>query len=223
MVKGVLRIARYFAIIGCCALGFATIVASGGGGGGGEAAPTVFISQILSDPDTDGDIKFTAFSTFEISSARETGSVLAGIHPISGDEYRGFLSFPLGGPGGVPGTAGILSATLEISVISMTVATPNQTVPLLIDLVSFPPPTIIASDFDRNLQPPLQSMIFNVFTSDTGTTLLVDVTVLMDEAQRQGLADFQLRLLLDFSALSGLVEIDDSISETAPLLTVEFF
>ena len=53
--------------------------------------------------------------------------------------------------------------------------------------------------------------------------MLIDVTPLMAEAQRLGLRDFQVRLLLDFSAFSGLVEIDDSIAATVPLLTVEFF
>lgn len=95
MVKRAIRIARYFA----------TIVASGGGNGGGKTpqpAPKVYVSQILNDPDTDGDIAFTAPSTFTISSDRMTRSVLAGIDPISGDEYRGFLSCPLAGPGGCP-------------------------------------------------------------------------------------------------------------------------
>jgi hypothetical protein len=36
MIKEISRIVRYLAIIGCCALGFATIVATGGGGGGGN-------------------------------------------------------------------------------------------------------------------------------------------------------------------------------------------
>jgi hypothetical protein len=90
---------------------------------------------------------------------------------------------------------------------------------LLLDLVSFQPPTLIPADFDR---PPLVSLSFDVFTSDTGATLVVAVTSLMFEAQRLGLQDFQVRLLLDFTASSGLVEIDDSVAATAPLLTVQF-
>ncbi len=201
----------------------ATVLLVGCGGGGGGTAPTIFVSNIQSDAGADGDIAFTAPATFTISSALTTGSVLAGIDPISGDELRGFLDFPLGGPGGVPVTAAVISATLEIFIASVTVTAPNTIVPLLIDLVSFQPPTLVAGDFDRLVQPPLLSTIFDVFTSDVGTTLFVDVTPLMDEAQRLGLLDFQLRLLLDFSATSGLVEIDDSIAATAPLLTVEFF
>jgi len=34
MLGWITRIVRYLAVIGCCALGFATIVATGGGGGG---------------------------------------------------------------------------------------------------------------------------------------------------------------------------------------------
>jgi len=222
MLGWITRIVRYLAVIGCCALGFATIVATGGGGGGQTAppAPTIFISHIQSDQGADGDIRFTAPLTYTISSALTERSVLAGIEPITGDEFRGFLDFPLSGPGGVPVTAAVISATLEIFITGVTVTAPNEIVPLLIDLVSFQPPTLIASDFDR---PVLQSMNFDVFTSDTGTIVPVDVTPLMVEAQRLGLPDFQLRLLLDFSASSGLVEIDDSIAETAPLLTVKFF
>jgi hypothetical protein len=202
----------------------ATVLLVGCGGGGGGAAPTIFVSNILSDQAADGDIAFTEPATFTISSALTTGSVQAGIiDPILGPEFRGFLDFPLAGPGGVPVTAVIQSATVEIFIASVTVTAPNEIVPLLIDLVSFQPPTLLFDDFDRVVLPPLISTIFDVFTSDVGTTLLIDVTPLMVEAQRLGLQDFQLRLLLDFSATSGLVEIDDSIPATAPLLTVQFF
>jgi len=204
-------------------VGFLGLFLGSCGGDGGGPAPTVFISQIQSDLDADGDIAFTAPSTFTISSARTTGSVLAGIDPISGDEFRGFLDFPLVDPGGVPVNAAIISATLDVFIASVTVPGAVTVVPLLIDLVSFQPPVLIASDFDRLFLPPLFSTIFDVFTSDAGTSVLIDVTPLMAEAQRLGLRDFQVRLLLDFSAFSGLVEIDDSIAATVPLLTVEFF
>jgi hypothetical protein len=194
-----------------------------GCGGDQEVTRPIFVSHIQSDPNADGDIAITPPSTFTISSALTTGSVLAGIDPISGDEFNGFLGFPLGGPAGVPVDALIVSATLEIFIAGVTVAGPADTVPLLIDLVSFQPPTLVAGDITPLVQPPLISTTFDVFTSDTGTTVPVDVTPLMTEAQRHGLRDFQLRLLLDLFALSGLVEIDDSIAGAAPLLTVEFF
>jgi hypothetical protein len=94
---------------------------------------------------------------------------------------------------------------------------------LLIDLISFQPPALIESDFDRLAQPPLLTMPFDFFTSDEGTFVVMDVTALMDEAQIEGLPDFQLRLLLDFFAAAGLVEIDDAAASTAPLLTVTYF
>jgi hypothetical protein len=47
----------------------------------------------------------------------------------------------------------------------------------------------------------------------------------MQEAQRRVLPDFQVRLLLDITAASGQIEIDDqpTVGATAPLLTVEYF
>ena len=57
MIQGVLRFARYLAIIGCCVLGFITIVATGGGGGGDDSwlfplwVPT---DVLVADIDGDG-------------------------------------------------------------------------------------------------------------------------------------------------------------------------
>jgi len=55
----------------------------------------------------------------------------------------------------------------------------------------------------------------------------VDVTSLMVEAQRLGLLNFQVRILLDFGAFSsGLIEINDTTGANrqilAPLLEVTF-
>jgi hypothetical protein len=63
-----------------------------------------------------------------------------------------------------------------------------------------------------------------VFADDAGLLLSFDVTPLMVEAQRRNLNNFQLRFLLD-SALagSGLIEIEDDVLETAPLLTVTYY
>jgi len=54
------------------------------------------------------------------------------------------------------------------------------------------------------------------------------VTALMIEAQRFGLADFQVRILLDFTAVAnGLIEINDTTGINqdilAPLLEVVYF
>jgi hypothetical protein len=127
--------------------------------------------------------------------------------------------------GGVPAGAVIVSATLEIFINEVAVTAPTTTVPILMDLVSFQPPTLITGDFDRTTQPPLLSRTVNIFTSDVGTLVPIDVTTLMREAQRLNLPDFQVRLLLDFTATSGRIVIDDqpTVSATAPLLTVEYF
>jgi hypothetical protein len=195
----------------------------GGGSDGSSPSPSTVKSQILSDPAADGDIAFTPPATYVVSSSLTTLDVLAGVDPDSGDEYRGFLDFPLGGSDGVPINATIVSATLEIVIDSVTVAAPDDTVPMILDLVSFQPPTLISTDFDRSIQPPLLSQRFTFFTTDAGTSVAIDVTSLMEEAQHRGLPDFQVRLLLDFSAASGLIQIDDDAAAAAPLLTVRYF
>jgi len=63
------------------------------------------------------------------------------------------------------------------------------------------------------------------FRSDQGNFVAIDVTPLMQEAQRLGLSDFQVRFLLDFSVSDiGFVGIEDlpQVTITAPLLTVEY-
>jgi hypothetical protein len=186
-----------------------------------DPSPT-YVVQISSDDGADGDIEWSPPATYTISSALDTGNVLAGIDPASGDEFRGFLDFPLRGSHGVPRDAVIESATLEIFVNSVSVSPSERDLPFIIDLVAFQPPVLISDDFDRVVSPPLLTMPFDFYTSDAGATVVIDVTALMDEAQIQGLPDLQLRFLLDFSATSGLIEIDDSDLETAPLLTVSY-
>jgi hypothetical protein len=186
-----------------------------------DPSPT-FEAQILSDDTADGDIQLTLPATFTVASALDTGNVLAGIDPASGDEFRGFLDFPLWGSDGVPLDATIESATLKIFINGVSVSSSDRILPFLIDLVAFQPPVLIADDFDRAVQPPLLTLPFDFYPSDAGAMVVIDVTALMNEAQSQGLQDFQLRFLLDYSADSGLIEIDDSDVETAPLLTVSY-
>jgi hypothetical protein len=64
--------------------------------------------------------------------------------------------------------------------------------------------------------------------TDAGLPVSVNVTSLMTEAQRLGLANFQIRILEDLVFLSpGLVEINDSTGANrgtlAPLLRVDYF
>lgn len=187
-----------------------------------EDPPPVDCVQITSDVEADGDIELTPPATYTVSSALDTGSVLAGIDPASDDEFRGFLDFPLRGSHGVPLDARIESATLEIFISGISVSSSDRILPFIIDLVAFQPPVPIADDFHRSVQPPLLTMPFDFYPSDAGATVVIDVKALMKEAQAEDLSDFQLRFLLDFSAASGLLEIDDSDPATAPLLTVSY-
>ena len=180
-------------------------------------------AHIASDQDADGDISFSPPDIYFVSSARTTGSVLAGIDPVFGDEFRGFLDFQLRGTHGVPLHADIDSAYLEIFINRVDEPFPGAGVSLLIDLVSFQPPVLIASDFDRSVQPPIMTLAVEIDAADEGRIMVIDVTSLMIEAQRLDLPDFQLRFLLDNFAGSGLVEIEDNDFATAPVLSVHYF
>jgi hypothetical protein len=201
-----------------------------GGGDGGYAPPVFVTTQIQSDPGFDGDIALTPPATFTVTQGMSptVQSVFAGIDAISGTEYRALLDFPLSGAGGVPGNAIIDSAFLDIYVDSLQ---PNAgSLPILIDLVSFQPPTLIATDYDRTVQPALASLVvsppFN--QSDVGTNVSIDITSLMVKAQELGLSDFQVRIMEDVGpAIPLLLEIDDTTGSSraalAPVLTVTYY
>jgi len=196
----------------------------------GNGTPNAITTQILSDARFDGDIERTSSNQFIVTQGMSSTvqTVLAGIDRVSGSEFRAFLDFPLGGPGGVPANASIDSAFLEIFLVDLQ---PIQgRLPVRIDLVAFQPPTLIATDFDRTKQPALASVIVSpdISSSDVGTFVPIDVTTLMLEAQRLGLADFQVRIMQDLGPpVSVLMTIDDSTgpdrSDRAPLLTVTYF
>lgn len=184
----------------------------------------IFTTQIESNQSADGDIVLTAQSSYSVSSASVTGNVYAGVDPKNGDEFRGFLDFPLGGPAGVPLDAIIQSAFLDIRINNVSLPSADATVPMVIDLVNFQSPTLAAADYDRETQPPLLSLPpFIFYSSDTGNFVAIDVTPLMQEAQRLELPDLQLRIFLDFDVDSGLIEISDDDAATAPLLTVTYY
>ncbi len=201
-----------------------------GCGGGNDGPPPIITTQILSDPSFDGDIEQTSPTTYAIVQGMSptVQSVFAGIDSTTGTEFRAFLDFPLTGPGGVPGTASIQSAYLHIFVNSLQPGT--ATLPIRIDLVSFQPPTLAASDFDLGYQPALASttIVPPLNPTDVGTDVVVDVTPLMDAAQRLGLPDFQLRILEDLGvSVPAKVEINDTTganrAKYAPLLEVNYF
>jgi hypothetical protein len=186
-----------------------------------DPIPTYY-AEIGSDVYADGDIGVGLDNTFTVSTAIDTGSVIAGVDPLTGEEFRGFLDFPLEGVDGIPSDAVIESATLEIFIIGMSASQPDGILPFLIDLVDFQPPYLIEGDFSRAIQPPLLTMPVDFHPSDAGSFVVIDVTELVDEAQFLGLPDLQLRFLLDFSADTGLIEIDDADIDTAPLLCVTY-
>jgi hypothetical protein len=214
------------------AIAYAAISLAGCGGGDGGVAPPppAVTTQILSDPGFDGDIAQTSPISFTVTQGMSptVQSVFAGIDPLTLAEYRAFLDFPLTGAGGVPGNAIIDSAFLDIHIDSLQPTI--GTIPILIELVSFQPPTLLDTDFDRTLQPPIASVVVNppITQADVGPNVSIDVTPLMVAAQNAGLVDFQVRIMEDLGpAIPILMEIDDTTGASrntfAPLLTVTYF
>lgn len=202
---------------------FAILVLTGCGGGNGS--PQISSASIISDPAFDGDIELTLPNTYTIIQGMSPSvqSVLAGVDPATSHEFRAFLDFPLGGAGGVPSNAIIDSATLAINIRS--IQTNFSSIPILIDLVSFQPPTLLATDFNRSFLA-YTRILPPVSQADVGHNIVIDVTSLMAEAQFRGLPDFQVRILNDFGTSPGLIEINDTTGinrpSLAPLLTVTY-
>jgi hypothetical protein len=192
-----------------------------------------FVTLILSDSAIDGDIvrdPTTGLFTVTQGMNSNVQSVFAGINPDTNAEYRAFLDFPLTGSGGVPGNAVIVSAILDIVINSISPQPLTGTIPIRIDLVSFQTTTLLEADFDRALQPALVTATITppISQVDFGQHVSLDVTTLMQEAQRLGLANFQVRILEDSGAASpGLIEITDTTGPNrrnlAPALQVTYF
>ena len=190
----------------------------GGGGDGGYSVPTYEVN-ILSDPYYDGDIKFVPPNLYTVTQ-NVSYSIFAGMDPYVDVEYRAFLDFPLTGK--VPGKAFIDSATLDIFIDS--VNSGGKSVPIRIELVSFTPPNLVISDYDRTIQRPMAYISTTIYPSDAGHHVLIDVTALMEEVQRRGLSDFQVRILEDLGTVfPGIIEIDETTNAKAPLLKVEYY
>jgi hypothetical protein len=191
------------------------------GCGSNSPAPT-FSTQILSSAANDGDISI--LNTIPLVTQGNLASVFAGIDAASGTEYRAFLDFPLTGSGGVPGSAIIDSATLDIFIDSLAIQPTANSVPIRIDLVTFPPHPLLASDFSQTVLATRRSAIFR---SDVNHHVVIDISGLMAAAQAQvpPLPDFQVRISEDLSAIpdgtfDGLVEIHEATVGRAPLLGV---
>ncbi len=200
---------------------------AGCGGGDDHFAPQV-MTQIYSDPGFDGDIEQAADGYIVTQGmSPNVQSIFAGIDPVAQTEFRAFLDFPLSGPDGVPGDAIIDSAFLEFFVDDLQPT--NGSVPIRVELVSFQPPTLVGTDFDRTIQPALAAVVVsgNVTNADVGHFVPVDVTGLMIRAQQLGLVDFQVRVMEDLgTAIYTLMVIDDTTGANrqsrAPLLTVNY-
>jgi hypothetical protein len=204
----------------------ALLVVVAGCGGGDDHPPDIIQTQIFSDSGYDGDIEQTGPDSAVVTQGMgpTVQSVFAGIDPISGDEFRAFLHFPLDT---VPGAAHIDSAFLEIYIDD--IQPPNAVIPVRIELVSFQQP-MVATDFDRTAQPAIAYTTLSprLGPSDRGKYVPIDVTDLMDQAQRLGLADFQVRIMEDLGPpIEGLFTINDSTGSNrpslAPLLTVNYY
>lgn len=219
--------ARTFAISAACV---AICLGGCGGGDGSAGPPPTLTTQILSDAGFDGDIEQTSSTTFTVTQGMSPSvqSVFAGINPGTLTEFRAFLDFPLSGSGGVPGNAIIESAFLDIHIDNLLPATGSITI--LVELVSFQPPTLIETDFDRTLQPPLASVLVTppISQADVDTNVSIDVTSLMDQVQQLQLSNFQVRILEDLGPADPvLIVIDDTTgvnrTSLAPMLTVTYF
>jgi hypothetical protein len=205
-------------------LGIVGVLALFLAGCGGSSGPDLFVFEQLSDQTVDADIAFTGVGSPVISPASSTGNIQIGVFG-DGTEFRGFLDFPING---LPLNADVRSAYIEVFVGSVPF---GANVPVLMELVDFPPP-LVASDYFREppspfLPPVLARSIFVFRPSDAIAPRLairIEVTSLVREAILRGQPEFQLRMLLDpLVAGPGIVQLDDDAAQTAPLLHVEYF
>lgn len=106
-------------------------------------------------------------------------------------EYRAFLDFPLDGSTGwpaIPLDAIISSAVLRVYVSQVRFF---DTIPVLLDLVEYPLTGLEPFDFDSV---PLASRSrFDIYTDDFERFVDIDVRTLMERAQLEKLAGFQVR------------------------------
>ncbi len=203
----------------------AAILVALAGCGGGSDRP-LLETVISSDASVDGDILkngTTGALTITVPGGVAGATLFAGVDAASGDEYRAFLDFPLAA---IPANATIHSATLNFVVRNLSTSPAGSSIPLLVELVSFPPP-LVGSDFDSAPLGPLSmtQTVRNIlpgYVNDSGG-VDIDVTSLMVEAQVRGLSNLQIRLLENFVTTPlGIVTIDDS-DATPPQLTVRYY
>jgi hypothetical protein len=190
------------------------------GCGGEHHSPPTFSTQILSTLANDGDIELTPGNSFIVTQPPAGNQFIrAGFAGLT-DEFRAFLDFDLTGPGGVPGSAIIDSATLDVFIDALS-PTSTGSLPVFIDLLNFPPNPLLNGDFSAT--PVLRKNSF-IAQSDVGFNVRFDVTQLMQQAQLGQFPHFQVRISQDPTAVAdGLVQIHEgTVSGLAPLLKVVY-
>ncbi len=176
-------------------------------------------AQIFSEASLDGYLAKDATGTITVTQGMSATvqSVLAGVGP-TGTEWRAFLDFPLTGTDGLPATATVTTAVLELYVDSVQAAT---AFPVRVDLVAATR-QLEATDFDS---PALATVATMVEPTAAGKYWDIDVTPLLVQAQALHATSVQLRFASGGSPL-GVVEINDSTTANwqkyAPLLEVVY-
>lgn len=186
-------------------------------GCGGDDDFDRHIVDITSNQPADGSVAFDPVTEeLTVESAADVQVVTYGIDDSDPDapEFRGFLDFSRKGI--VPIDADVRLAVLEIFIGAVEFA---DTVPSLLELVDYPHSGPRAADFDGDA---LDSRTFDVFDSDVGDFIRLDVTDQYLTALDEGLSHTQFRLSLDPSATRGFVQIADHLEENAPLLRVKY-
>src|SRR5512140_3013316 len=145
-------------------LGLVGVLALVLAGCGGSSEPDFFVFEQLSDQAVDADITYTGVGSPTIFPASSTHTLQIGVD-AGGAEYRGFLDFPIGG---LPPSADVRFAYIDVFVGSVPF---GASVPVLVELVDFQPPVLIASDFfrappDPYLPPVLGRSLFYFHPSD---------------------------------------------------------
>lgn len=161
------------------------------------SSPEPVTANILSDAQSDGDIAFDPISgSFTVTAG--SNEVFVGEDSFNDHrpQYRAFLTFPLDGITGqavIPGDATIISTNLEVR-INRTDFQP--TIPTFVDLIQYQFRGLSTADYNAPLVAPDAFVAMDLLSSDQGNFVDIDVTPLMQQAQINGLQDFQVRFAL---------------------------
>ncbi len=154
---------------------------------------TSFNATILNDPLTSGDILYDPVVPPYYFPEMGQNFLLFGIDRADSHrpEYRAFLDFPLDGS---TGQAAIpLDAVIDNAVLRVYVSWIGfyDTIPVWLDLVEYPLTGLEPFDFDS--VPLATRSRFDIYSEDFEQFVDIQVRTLMERAQLEGLADFQVR------------------------------